>query len=329
MARVSIILPTFNRAHFLENAFISLQSQSLKDWELIIVDDGSSDDTHKVLSALQEQYNFNLKTITQDNQGPAVARNTGIKLASAETLAFFDSDDTWEPDHLQRAVKILDKYREIDWIYFACRRIEKETNAIELASTFYNGTQPNPLFSCATPLEGSVYLLNNNEASLVQINEGIDSGLQNSVIRKKVLEQIPLPNFRIGEDRLFILQALKAGFGMAFEDRITVNYMIHDQNSSDTNKADSNYAKRISTMKKLIESYEATPQFVILNEIEQKALNTRLAEDYFWKLGYALELENKQYWDALSSMKAGIKLNPMNLKFWKTALLTLIKALIR
>jgi hypothetical protein len=195
-------------------------------------------------------------------------------------------------------------------------------------STFYDGSQQNRLFSCIAEKRLNLNILDNRLASLAQIEFGIDSGLQNSVIRKSVFIQHLLPNFRIGEDRLFILQALKSGFTFAFIDAVTVTYFVHDNNSSDTNLNEDNLEKRISAMKELLASYEQTFQLVDLDKQEIKALRDRLSEDYFWKLGYALYAQNSRYKEALSCMKIGLSYNFLKPKYYKTIVVTSIKALI-
>lgn len=132
MKAVSIILPTYNRAHFLPDAFNSLSSQTFKDWELIIVDDGSDDDTDKVIAELQAKHSFPITFVKQENSGPAQARNAGIKLAKGKFVAFFDSDDFWESSHLSLAIDTFEMYEQLDWLYFACRRIDLSLSLIHI-----------------------------------------------------------------------------------------------------------------------------------------------------------------------------------------------------
>jgi glycosyltransferase involved in cell wall biosynthesis len=91
MPRVSIILPTFNRARFLPEAFASIRQQRFLDWELIVVDDGSTDDTDAVVRQSLQGVPQPIKYVKQENQGAYGARNTGVDHASGEFLAFFDS----------------------------------------------------------------------------------------------------------------------------------------------------------------------------------------------------------------------------------------------
>lgn len=325
MKAVSIILPTYNRAHFLPDAFKSLSSQTFKDWELIIVDDGSIDDTDKLVVELQSKYSFLVTYIKQQNSGPAQARNEGIKLAKGKFIAFFDSDDVWESNHLSLAIDTFEIHEQLDWLYFSCRRIDLSTGDVLWPSTFYTDGLQNPLFSCVSECVGNVFFLQNDKAAICQIKEGIDSGLQNAIFRRHIFDEIMLPNFRVGEDRLFILQLLKAKFTAAFIDEVTVNYCVHDGNTSDTNLNEKNIEKRIRAMQMLIDSYESTFDYLTLTRRERNALKMRLSEDYVWKLGYSLQRENSQHTAAIKSMLTGIKYWPYRFKYWKTLLITIIK----
>src|SRR5918911_1546731 len=103
---VSIILPTFNRAATLGRAVESAFEQTFEDWELIIVDDRSSDETERVLAAYAGHEKVRL--ISQLQSGCAVARNLGVSVSRGRYLAFQDSDDEWTSDKLARAVAALD-----------------------------------------------------------------------------------------------------------------------------------------------------------------------------------------------------------------------------
>ena len=93
---ISVIIPTFNRVHTLPRAIDSVLSQTVQSKEIIVVDDGSTDDTQAVLVDYPE-----LRIFLKDNRGVSAARNVGIEKASGEWLAFLDSDDEWLPEKLE------------------------------------------------------------------------------------------------------------------------------------------------------------------------------------------------------------------------------------
>jgi len=103
---VSVIIPTYNRAHLLSRAIGSVLKQSYQDFELILVDDGSTDDTEKVVKGFHDE---RVRYISyEENRGGAAARNVGIQVAEGEYLAFLDSDDEWYLDKLERQLKVFE-----------------------------------------------------------------------------------------------------------------------------------------------------------------------------------------------------------------------------
>lgn len=98
--RVSVIIPTYNRAAMLKEAVDSVLAQNYRNFELIVVDDGSTDDTLEFLSAFRED----ITLVRQTHQGVSSARNAGIKAASGSLVAFLDSDDLWLPEKLSHQV---------------------------------------------------------------------------------------------------------------------------------------------------------------------------------------------------------------------------------
>ncbi|MDD2388677.1 MAG: glycosyltransferase [Desulfobacterales bacterium] len=101
--KVSVIIPTYNRARLLEEAIDSVLSQTFTGYELIVVDDGSTDDTGEVLASCEDR----IRVIRQNNQGVSSARNAGIASASGDLITFLDSDDLWLPDKLIRQVEFF------------------------------------------------------------------------------------------------------------------------------------------------------------------------------------------------------------------------------
>lgn len=103
--RVSVIIPTYNRSWCLSEAIDSVLSQTFQEMELIVVDDGSTDETPALLS----HYGDRLRCLRQANRGVSAARNNGIQAAEGALIAFLDSDDLWQPDKLTRQVAFFDR----------------------------------------------------------------------------------------------------------------------------------------------------------------------------------------------------------------------------
>jgi glycosyltransferase involved in cell wall biosynthesis len=105
--RVSVIIPTFNRAHCVAGSIESVLAQTFQELEVIVVDDGSTDDT----TAILERFGQRIRVIRQDNRGVSAARNAGIRVARATWIAFQDSDDMWHPEKLQTQMECLERYQ--------------------------------------------------------------------------------------------------------------------------------------------------------------------------------------------------------------------------
>ena len=110
-ADVSVVIPTYDSAAVLTDAIDSVLAQTRPADEIIVVDDGSTDDTAQVCKA----YGDRIRCIRQENQGASVARNTGIAAACGNWLAFLDADDTWEPQKLALQLDALAQHPEADF----------------------------------------------------------------------------------------------------------------------------------------------------------------------------------------------------------------------
>jgi hypothetical protein len=105
---VSVLVPTYQRREFVCRAVRSVFAQHYGDWELIVVDDGSTDGTEEAL----RRFGPTLRYLWQENRGVSSARNAGLRLARGDIVAFLDSDDRWLPDHLQTVVAMLEQHPE-------------------------------------------------------------------------------------------------------------------------------------------------------------------------------------------------------------------------
>lgn len=126
MCKVSVIIPCYNCGKVIFDAINSVKEQSFSDWEIIIVDDGSTDkETIAILNQFENDKNIRL--IRQDNRGPAHARNMGISQSRGEFILPLDADDTISPYYMAEAVPILEYNPNIGIVYCRAQKIGKET----------------------------------------------------------------------------------------------------------------------------------------------------------------------------------------------------------
>jgi len=173
---VSVVIPTYNSAHFLREAIASVHAQQWPALEIIVVDDGSTDDTETVVNALSGS--GDLRFIRQENAGAASARNTGIAAAKGEWIAFLDADDVWLPGKLTNQLAEL----------------EKRPNA---AFSYTNVT-----LRSATGEENDLECGNADRPLLLQLIGGNLFATPTVVVRRDSLQKIGLfaPQLRTGED---------------------------------------------------------------------------------------------------------------------------------
>ena len=101
MKKIDVIIPMYNRAHCIDRLLDTLKNQTLQDFRVIFVDDGSTDETQTLLPEAMKRISFPYLMITQENKGAGAARNTGLKASDAEWIVFVDSDDTLVPEYLE------------------------------------------------------------------------------------------------------------------------------------------------------------------------------------------------------------------------------------
>jgi glycosyltransferase involved in cell wall biosynthesis len=126
---VSIITPTYNSAKFIAETIQSVQNQTYQNWELIIVDDGSLDQTVSIVQQIQKT-EHRIQLVSQPtNVGPAVTRNIGIELAQGKYLTFLDADDLWFPDFIQNSITTIQQTK-IPFVFSSYRRADEALNFI-------------------------------------------------------------------------------------------------------------------------------------------------------------------------------------------------------
>jgi glycosyltransferase involved in cell wall biosynthesis len=144
---VSVIIPCYNQARFLSDAIDSLKAQTFIDWECIIINDGSSDNTHEVTLALAIN-DQRIHYVEQENQGLSGARNTGLDHAQGRYIQFLDADDLIEPDKLSLQVESLSNITGLALCYSDYRHCP-ENNVME---TIRRDNFPPPRFIMSKPL---------------------------------------------------------------------------------------------------------------------------------------------------------------------------------
>jgi glycosyltransferase involved in cell wall biosynthesis len=126
MATVDVIIPAFNAAKYLPFALESVSSQTFDDWQILLVDDGSTDNTADVVAPFLDRFGSKIRFIKQNNRGLPAARNAAIQASTAEFLALLDADDQWLPCRLSESLKALVERPQAGLAYGLVTHIDPE-----------------------------------------------------------------------------------------------------------------------------------------------------------------------------------------------------------
>jgi glycosyltransferase involved in cell wall biosynthesis len=323
-AAVTVVLPTYNRAAFLTGAFDSLAGQTFTDWELVIVDDGSTDRTRVVVDEYVRSRG-RTRYVYQENRGAYAARNRGVDEARSKYIAFFDSDDLWLPHHLDRCVAALEAHAEIDWVFGACCQVDRATGTVLDPNTSYLGGRPRPFVSLKAQVSDELHIITDPAVLECQILHGLYCGLQNSVMRRQLFEKRRFNDrLRVVEDELFVIRVLAAGLRFAYFLEPHVIYQVHGDNSSASATA-SSLAKHVEIYSELTVGIEQLLSELSLSPRERRALRKRLGREYFWHLGYVGFWQAGRRAEALDMYRRGLSAWPWHPNAWKTYLLARMK----
>lgn len=215
MKTVSVLINTYNYGRFVAEAVESVLAQSLAPTEIIVVDDGSTDDTRAVLAA-KFGGNPAVKVIHQRNAGQLAAFVTGFENATGDIILMLDADDTYAPEHLANVVRAFEAHPEVDFVFTAHRQFG-EANAVVQRSAHDERLG----FSLIGTLERTLWV------------GSVTSTL--AMRRSLVLTLLPglrslVPRWRIRADDCLVLGASLAGSQKYYLAEPTVNYRVHDKN---------------------------------------------------------------------------------------------------
>jgi glycosyltransferase involved in cell wall biosynthesis len=327
--RVSVLLPTYNRARFLPAALAAIAGQSFTDWELVVLDDGSTDDTAAVVGQLTAGWAQPVRYVHQANAGAYAARNAALDLAAGALVAFYDSDDIWLPHHLRDSVAALESAPDVDWVYAACRTIDHTGRHVIDPDTFRENGEPRPFRRLAVRRVGALHVIDDPRVVECQLLDGLYCGLQNSVIRRSVFDaaRFHAAYRNEAEDQLFVIRALKRGHRIGYLDAVHVEYHVHGANSSASATGQS-VERELSVYRPVARGFEDLLGEFAWSGRERRALRRRIHREHFWHIGYALLWMNGRRAEALASFRAGLEAWPWSPGSWKAYALARLRAAV-
>lgn len=231
---VSVIIPSFNPGKYIEYAIQSVEKQTYKNFEIIVVDDGSTDGTVEWIKNQKGRIRYSL----QENSGAAIARNNGVKIARGDYIAFLDADDLWSPKKLEKQLCIFKRFPEVSFVF---------SNGYKV----YGDNSYNYIMTSKYETKDSLFEQYTDPPELIDFawNFKINSVPTSSVVIKKELFDIVggFPNLRRGQDFALWQLLLEKGKAFAIKDKLMF-YRAHSTNNSSSLKQ-TTFNKRMEKIK--------------------------------------------------------------------------------
>lgn len=209
MAKVSIIIPAYNAALFIEETVQTVLTQTYSNIELIIVNDGSTDNTLKLLKHIEE-LDVRVKIITKKNSGVCDSRNKGLEIASGSFITFLDADDLWEPTFLEKTIILFDSNKNINAVYSKAQLINEKSEKLNS-------------FIEATTIK--------NTGDILEWKNGYIASMGCTIYRKSTVDSVGMfdKNLSTAADQDFHLRIAKITPIVALNE-ILFYYRIHENN---------------------------------------------------------------------------------------------------
>ena len=204
---VSVVIPNYNYAHYLRETIDSVLAQTYHEIEIIVVDDGSKDDSKEILAG----YGDKIRTIFQQNQGVSAARNNGVKESSGEFIAFLDADDAWLSTKIEKQVARFRSDPKLGLVHVGVEEVDADGNS---------------LVERLEGVEGKVSTI-----LLMLIREGVLGGGSGMMVPRRVFDEIGGFDLRLSTSADWDLQyRVSERYTVSFVPELLLKYRVHNSN---------------------------------------------------------------------------------------------------
>ncbi len=288
MPRVSVVIPTYNRAHLLRETVGSVLAQTYRDFEVIVIDDGSTDNSPEVAQGFPPCVRY----FRQDNQGLSAVRNRGIELAQGEYIAFLDSDDALLEGALEKGVEVLDRYPRVGFSHGQACAMDEQGRIFALKRGACGGS--------AVVREG--------RDEIKQLICGNYICTSTVMVRRSALDRMGLfdPAFRHGSEDYELWIRLAKKYAVAYIAEPLAKYRVHPQSITAGRRLEEMESTWKLILEKALADSEMTPN---LSQLRAKAYSYL----YFRLGGEAYLRGNKR--SARSYMLKALRMCPP--RFWR------------
>jgi glycosyltransferase involved in cell wall biosynthesis len=254
---VSVIIPSYNYGRFIAQAIESLLQQTYNSWEVLVVDDGSTDNTEEVvmgIAADEPRINY----LHQDNARQAAARNNGIRHAKGDLFQFLDADDLIEPQKLEQQVAFLERHPDVDITYSGVRYFSSEHAGELLLSRQYSSWEDSGAWMPEISGQGREILLTLLGNNIMVVNAPL--------IRRELIDRVGLFDVDLTpvEDWEYLIRCAAAGAVFSFNDGEGARALVraHEESSSLNQPR---YLRSVLKMRKKIAQLDLDAEALELN----------------------------------------------------------------
>ena len=185
---VSIVLPVYNRERYISEAIESVLRQTYENYELIVIDDGSTDDSIKKVKALSDRFKGRMVLVSQENGGPSAAKNIGIQIATGEYIAFLDSDDFWHPEKLEKQMALFALHAHIAFTYTGYNLVDEKGTVFDecLPDAQFSGDIYKKLWKYRNTISGGTILVEKEKLFMAGLYDLELKGVENLDLRLRL-----------------------------------------------------------------------------------------------------------------------------------------------
>lgn len=308
MPKVSVIIPTYNREKYIVETLQSVFAQTFTDYEVIVIDDGSTDNTSVVLKPYLDRIIY----IRKPNGGQGSARNAGIKMAKGEYMAFLDSDDLWMPEKLELQVKYLDEHPDVGLVFTDYVVFSEDSPSHGLSPARGEGGQRR--FS--DELNKKCY--SGNDLSFNILFRGNFIANLTVMVRMDCFECVGYfdeSRELIGGEDYDMWLRIAIRYKLGHIPEILAQYRVHGDNVIGTD-LEKGYILQNKVINKILINYpEAIEEF----NIDMR----EYYRDYYYCFGRAL-YQSKKYIPAIENLRKAIAYKPVTIKPWILLFLSIL-----
>ena len=264
---ISIIMPVYNSEKYVSEAIESVKKQSYESWELLIVNDGSTDHTAEILDAY-DRNDSRIKVFHKTNEGVSRTRNFALSKVRGEYVTFLDSDDIYHKDRLQRMIQIVDMYPECDIVFTRHKEFRGEIEVNEI--------------SCS----GELTVIDDNILKKV-ISDSNNHFMWNMTIKSEIAKKVQFASLRFGEDFCYIRDCAWYCSKMAVLDEILYYYRRDNENAMTSHffseKYIEDYMKLPENVYDFCKSHQLNEKFyrnIVAHEYAQNCMRIRKSTSY-------------------------------------------------